>query len=76
MVCVATVALGSSTYAWDVNNTKVTATDVTVTVQTAHSLMSKHYNNDIYDTTTVLNTGNINLVPVSTIGGWYCIGWD
>ena len=76
MVCVAAVALGSSTYAWDVNNTKVTATDVTVTVQTAHSLMSKHYNNDIYDTTTVLNTGNINLVPVSTIGGWYCIGWD
>ena len=69
MVCVAAVALGSSTYAWDVNNTKVTATDVTVTVQTAHSLMSKHYNNDIYDTTTVLNTGNINLVPVSTIGG-------
>lgn len=69
MVCIAAVALGSSTYAWDVNNTKVTATDVTVTVQTAHSLMSKHYNNDIYDTTTVLNTGNINLVPVSTIGG-------
>lgn len=69
MVCIAAVALGSSTYAWDVNNTKVTATDVTVTIQTAHSLMSKHYNNDIYDTTTVLNTGNINLVPVSTIGG-------
>ena len=34
MVCVAAVALGSSTYAWFVNNTQVTATDVTVTAQT------------------------------------------
>ena len=29
MVCVAAVALGSSTYAWFVNNARVTATDVT-----------------------------------------------
>lgn len=34
MVCVAGVALGASTYAWFVNNTQVTATDVTVTAQT------------------------------------------
>ncbi len=69
MVLVAAVALGSSTYAWFVNNTQVTATDVTVTAQTAYSLMIKHYNNGTYGTTTALNTGNINLVPVSTIGG-------
>ncbi len=69
MVCVAAVATGSATYAWFVNNTQVTATDVTVTAQTAYSLMIKHYKNGTYGTTTALNTGNINLIPVSTIGG-------
>ena len=69
MVVVAAIALGSSTYAWFVNNTQVTATDVTVTAQTAYSLMIKHYANGTYGTTTALNTGSVNLVPVSTIGG-------
>lgn len=32
--------LGKSTYAWFVNNTQVTATDVTVTAQTAYLLMN------------------------------------
>ena len=39
MVCVAAVALGSSTYAWFVNNARVTATDVSVTASTAYSLL-------------------------------------
>lgn len=69
MVLVAAVALGSSTYAWFVNNTQVTATDVTVTAQTAYSLLIKHYASGTYGTTTALNTGSVNLIPVSTIGG-------
>ena len=69
MVIVAAVALGSSTYAWFVNNTQVTATDVTVTASTAYSLLIKHYANGTYGTTTALNTGNVQLVPVSTVGG-------
>ena len=69
MVLVAAVALGSSTYAWFVNNTQVTATDVNVTATTAYSLQIKHYKDGAYSTTTPLNTGNVQLVPVSTIGG-------
>ncbi|MDY4641126.1 MAG: hypothetical protein SO412_05130, partial [Erysipelotrichaceae bacterium] len=41
MVLVASIALGSSTYAWFVNNAQVTATDVKVTATTAYSLMIK-----------------------------------
>ena len=69
MVLVAALALGSSTFAWFVNNTKVTATDVSVTASTAYSLLIKHYSNGTYGTTTPLNTGKVNLIPVSTIGG-------
>ena len=69
MVLVAAIALGSSTYAWFVNNTQVTATDVTVTATTAYSLQIKHYKSGSYGTTTPLNTANVQLVPVSTIGG-------
>lgn len=69
MVVVAAVALTSATYAWFVNNTQVTATDVTVTATTASSLQIKHYASGNYGTTTALNTANIKLVPVSTVGG-------
>ena len=41
MVLVASIALGSSTYAWFVNNAQVTATKVNVTATTAYSLMIK-----------------------------------
>lgn len=56
-------------YAWFVNNTKVTATDVTVTATTAYSLQIKHYKSGAYGTTTPLNNANVHLVPVSTVGG-------
>lgn len=69
MVLVAAIALGSSTYAWFVNNTQVTATDVSVTATTAYSLQIKHYKSGSYGTTTPLNTANVQLVPVSTVGG-------
>lgn len=39
MVCVAAVALGSSTYAWFINNTKVTAESVNMTATTANTLL-------------------------------------
>ena len=39
MVCVAAVALGSSTYAWFINNTRVTAESVELTAETSYALM-------------------------------------
>ena len=42
MVLVAAVALGSSTYAWFVNNTKVTAEKVDVTAKAANNLLITH----------------------------------
>ena len=70
MVLVAAVALGSSTYAWFVNNATVTATGAQVTSSTAYSLLiTKVLNGDTTDwqTTKVLNS-NSGLTPVSTIG--------
>lgn len=68
MVIVAAVALGSSTYAWFINNAQVTATDVSVTASTAYSLLIKGSGDDAgYATTTALNANQI-LTPVSTIG--------
>lgn len=70
MVLVAAVALGSSTYAWFVNNATVTATGAQVTSSTAYSLLiTKELKGDTTDwqTTKVLNS-NSGLTPVSTIG--------
>ena len=70
MVVVAAIALGSSTYAWFVNNATVTATGAQVTSSTAYSLLiTKALAGDTTDwqTTKVLNT-NSGLTPVSTIG--------
>lgn len=39
MVCVAAVALGSSTYAWFINNTKVTAESAELTAKTSYALL-------------------------------------
>ena len=44
MVLVAALALGSSTFAWFVNNAKVTAARVNVTAATAYSLLISHDN--------------------------------
>lgn len=71
MVLVAAVALGSSTYAWFVNNTKVTASTVSVTAQAANNLLITHGDgtNAAYNTTTTLTTAALGeIVPVSTIG--------
>ena len=46
MVLVATVALGLSTYAWFVTNTKVTAGTAEVSAATANTLPIKNENND------------------------------
>ena len=68
MVLVAAVALGSSTYAWFVNNAQVTATNVNVTATTAYSLMIKGSDSgDAYGTTKALND-SVTFTPVSTVG--------
>ena len=67
MVLVAAIALGSSTYAWFVNNAQVTATNVNVTATTAYSLQIKKGSTGSYGTTTGLN-GAVTLKPVSTVG--------
>lgn len=69
MVLVAAIALGSSTYAWFVNNAQVTATNVNVTATTAYSLQIKKGTDGNYGTTTNLN-GAVTFKPVSTIGAF------
>lgn len=68
MVLVAAIALGSSTFAWFVNNTQVTATNVKVQAVTSYSLMIKGSDTgDEYGTTKALNDSVI-LRPVSSVG--------
>ena len=67
MVLVAAVALGSSTYAWFVTNTKVTAGTAEVSATTANTLLIKNENNE-WATTYTFKDENKNFVPVSTIG--------
>ena len=67
MVCVAAVALGSSTYAWFVTNTKVTASTTEVSATTANTLLIKDEDNKWATSTTFTDT-NTTFVPVSTIG--------
>ena len=65
MVCVAAVALGSSTYAWFVNNTRVTAETANVTASTADYLLISADGN-AYGTTMALDSVEKTLTPVST----------
>lgn len=68
MVLVATVALGSSTYAWFVNNTKVTADSVTVTAKAANTLLISHANENAWGTTAKFKAETATeFIPVSTI---------
>lgn len=68
MVCVAAVALGSSTYAWFVNNTKVTADSVTVTAKAANTLLISHANENAWGTTAKFKAETATeFVPVSTV---------
>ena len=72
MVCVAAVALGSSTYAWFVNNTKVTAEKVDVTAKAANNLLITHGDGETdakWGTVATLNAyDSKDFAPVSTIG--------
>ena len=68
MVLVAAVALGSSTYAWFVNNTKVTADSVTVTAKAANTLLISHANENAWGTTAKFKAETATeFVPVSTV---------
>ena len=78
MVLVASIALGSSTYAWFVNNTKVTAEATDFTASTAYTLMISAGENATTEntrthatgwvTTHPMETTSIAFKPVSTIG--------
>ena len=68
MVLVAAIALGSSTYAWFVNNANVTAARVNVTASTAYSLLISHDNSTWGTTTQDLNNNLASLLPASTLG--------
>ena len=66
MVLVAAVALGSATFAWFVNNTKVTAESVDVTAKSANTLLISHDGTAWGTTTTFASTESKNFVPVSS----------
>ncbi|WP_461884660.1 hypothetical protein [Fusicatenibacter sp.] len=67
MVLVAAVALGSSTYAWFVTNTKVTAGTAQVSATTANTLLIQNADSQ-WATSYDFTETNTNLVPVSTVG--------
>lgn len=67
MVLVAAIALGSSTYAWFVNNATVTATGANVQAATTYNLLISNDGTNFY-TTTELDNALTNLTPVSTNG--------
>ena len=67
MVLVAAISLDTSTYAWFVNNTKVTAGTTKVSATTANTLLIKNKDNE-WATTYTFDDTNTNFVPVSTIG--------
>ena len=67
MVLVAAVALGSSTYAWFVTNTKVTAGTAQVSATTANTLLIQNADNQ-WATSYDFTETNTNFVPVSTVG--------
>ena len=68
MVLVAAIALGSSTYAWFVNNTRVTAEKVDVNAATAYSLLISYAVDGTYGTQMTLDPASTTLTPVSTLG--------
>lgn len=67
MVLVAAISLGTSTYAWFVNNTKVTAGTTKVSATTTNTLLIKD-KDDKWATTYTFDDTNTSFVPVSTIG--------
>lgn len=75
MVVVAGVALSSATYAWFVNNTRVTAGSVELTAKTSYALLISQGANGTATTAsdwgtlhTMTSNTNATMVPVSTTG--------
>lgn len=66
MVLVAAVALGSATFAWFVNNTKVTAESVDVTAKSANTLLISHDGTAWGTTATFASAKSETFVPVSS----------
>lgn len=66
MVLVAAVALGSATFAWFVNNTKVKAESVNVTAKSANTLLISHDGTAWGTTAAFTSTESENFVPVSS----------
>ena len=68
MVIVAAIALGAATFAWFVNNTKVTADDANVTAKAANTLLISHGVDNQWGTTAQFkSTDTKTFVPVSTV---------
>ena len=68
MVCVAAVALGSSTYAWFVTNTKVTAGKAEMTATAANTLLISAAGQNEWATSYDFTDTNTTFAPVSTVG--------
>lgn len=72
MVLVAAIALGSSTYAWFVNNTMVKTKDIALTAKTAYALLisegAEGANSAWQTVHTMEHSSNAEMVPVSTTG--------
>lgn len=68
MVLVAAVALGSSTYAWFVTNTKVTAGKASVTATAANTLLISAADANEWATSYDFTDNNVTFAPVSTVG--------
>ena len=66
MVCVAAVALGSSTYAWFVNNNAVTATDVNLSTTSSVPNLYITSTGKTTDAATAAATNPVKLYPTST----------
>ncbi len=66
MVCVAAVALGSSTYAWFVSNNAVTATDVKLSTTSSVPNLYITSSGKTTDNVTVVGTNPTKLYPTST----------
>lgn len=72
MVLVASIALGSSTYAWFASNSKVTANNMQVSATTSKNLLISNQNAGTFaETATAIYTGSVSLRPssVQTLAG-------
>ena len=76
MVLVAAIALSSSTYAWFINNSKVTAEAGDYTASTAQYLLISHAGEDDFKTSISFTSYTGKFVPVSTTDGTMGTFWQ